>query len=99
MDVVLLTEDPPFYLVGTDWVATFGRVAKTEVESYGRVTAVRAFYDDGLEVEFGIAPPDWATEPLDAGTAEVARGGIVALLDRDGHVTALEKAMSRRTNR
>jgi deazaflavin-dependent oxidoreductase (nitroreductase family) len=57
------------------------------------VTSVRALYADGLEVEFGIAPADWASEPCDAGTEQVARGGFVVLLDRDGHATSLAATM------
>lgn len=56
--------------------------------------SVRALYDDGLEVEFVIAPPDWASTPLDPGSETVARGGIVVLLDRDGEATALACACS-----
>lgn len=87
----------PRYLDDTKWVSTFGKATTVDIEAYGRTTSVRALFDDGLEVEAGIAPADWASQPFDAGTKHVAAGGIVVLLDRDGHATALATAMARVT--
>jgi predicted nucleotidyltransferase len=89
LGVLLLTSSQRAYLDDTTWVSVFGQVDRIEVEPYGRVTSVRAFYPDGLEVEFGVAPADWATRPLDPGTEAVVRGGIVVLLDRDGDAEEL----------
>ena len=99
LDVVMMTRDPSKYLDDTTWVSTLGKASVVSLESYGRVTSVRVLLDDGLEVEFGVAPADWASEPYDAGTEHVARGGIVVLSDRDGHATALATAMARPTGR
>jgi predicted nucleotidyltransferase len=96
VDVVLLATEPERYLGRIDWVRTFGATRHTEIEDYGRLVSIRAVYRSGLEVEFGIAAPDWAEAPFDPGTEEVARGGIVVLLDRDGHATALARAFGRR---
>jgi predicted nucleotidyltransferase len=98
LDVVLVTNNQHAYLDNTDWVSAFGRVGRVELEPYGTVTSVRAFYDDGLEIEFGIAPASWAAKPFDAGTEQVARQGIVVLLDRDGHATDLANAVAQRPN-
>ena len=95
VDVVLLTTNRGRYLDNTDWAAHFGPLERVTLEDYGKVTSVRAFYTDGLEVEFGIALENWASAPLDPGTEQVARCGIVVLLDRDGSATALAEAVSR----
>jgi diadenosine tetraphosphate (Ap4A) HIT family hydrolase len=92
VDVVLLTTDPGRYLERTGWVAEFGPSETVEIEDYGRVTSVRACYADGLEVEFAIAPDDWASPPVDPGTHGVVRRGIAVLLDRDEYATALAAA-------
>ncbi|PWU17193.1 MAG: hypothetical protein C5B48_16295 [Candidatus Rokuibacteriota bacterium] len=89
VDVVLLASEPSVYISDTTWVSTFGSAKAISCERYGRVTAVRVFYGGGLEVEFGIAPADWASAPVDPGTEEVSRHRILVLLDRDGDVTAL----------
>ena len=89
VDIVMLTTRPARYLERVEWVAEFGAARRVELEHYGKVTSVRAAYDEGLEVEFTIAAADWVSAPLDPGTEAVARDGIVVLLDRDGDATAL----------
>src|SRR5262249_46450194 len=84
---------PKRYLETVNWVADSGATERIELEAYGKVTSVRAAYRNGLEVEYAIAAADWASEPFDAGTGEVARDGIVVLLDRDGHATRLAEAL------
>jgi predicted nucleotidyltransferase len=92
VDVVVLTTHPERYLENVAWVEEFGTAQSVELEPYGKVTSVRATYGNGLEVEFTIAPANWASTPVDPGTESVARDGIVVLLDRDGDATALADA-------
>lgn len=98
LDIVLLARDPDVYLADTTWVQALGESAVLGLENYGKVTSVRALIGDGLDVELGIASADWASEPYDPGTEDVARGGIEVLLDRDGHATALATAMGVRVH-
>jgi len=57
------------------------------------VTSLRVYYVDGLEVEYGLASPEWASIPLDEGTQWVISGGMRILLDREGRLgRALEAA-------
>jgi predicted nucleotidyltransferase len=93
LDVILLVRDASRYLQDATWVSTFGEVQAIGIEAYGRVTSIRVLYHDGLDLELGIAPADWASGPFDPGTEEVARGGIVIYLDRDGHATTLATAL------
>ena len=84
VDLVILTVQPERYLQDPSWVESFGRPSRQTQEDWGRVTAVRVWYQDGLEVEFGIATPDWAHAPLDPGTSQVLDAGFVAVFDREG---------------
>ena len=54
-------------------------------------------YAAGLEVEFGFATPDWATEP-EQGTEEVLSGRFRVLHDPEGLVS-LPSRGHRRTGR
>ena len=96
VDVVLLVLDLACYLEHTNWVSDMDLVERVSTESYGKVTSLRVRYAGGPEVEFAIASNDWATAPVDSGTEEVARQGILVLLDRDGEVTALAATTARR---
>ena len=48
------------------------------------VTSLRVFYQDGLEVEFGIITAEWAALPPDNGNARVIAGGMQILVDKAG---------------
>jgi predicted nucleotidyltransferase len=84
IDFVLLCSDPTLYLQRTDWLSTFGEVARFSTEDWGHVQSVRVWYRNGPEVEFGITGLEWAAIPPDRGTSEVLRNGSSILVDRDG---------------
>jgi hypothetical protein len=84
-----LTGCPDRYLEHTDWAKDFGRVRQQQIEDWGKVTSLRVWYKDGLEVEYGLTTPEWAMSPLDAGTRRVIEDGMLVLFDRDGLLRAL----------
>ena len=83
VDLVILTDQPLIYLADPTWIERFGAVEKHQTEDYGKLTSLRVWYQNGVEVEYGLTTPDWAALPLDAGTQEVIRGGIVILFERE----------------
>ncbi len=89
VDLMVLTTSPQRYLDDISFADRFGAVAKWVIEDWGRVTSVRVWYKDGLEVEYGITDPDWAAQPLDAGTRRVISDGMRVLFDRDGSLSRL----------
>ena len=59
---------PIQYLHDLTWLSTFGAVQRAEVEDWGNVQSIRAFYTEGPEVEFGVtsaigSPFRWTQEP------------------------------------
>lgn len=82
IDLVLLTNQSQRYLEELKWIERFGSVKKYQTEDYGKLTSIRVWYQNGVEVEYGITTPDWAATPLDPGTQEVLRGGMKALFER-----------------
>ena len=82
VDLVIITDDPNQYLHNLLWTERFGTVHKQQVEKYGLVTSIRVWYEDGLEVEYGIANEVWAAEPLDKGTQQVIADGMGILFER-----------------
>ena len=107
VDLVLLCKDPKALADDCAWVANFGEPRDTVPEDYGIVRALRVFYLDGLEVEFGLSPLEWADVPLDKGTRRVISDGMRILYDpagqlRDAELAAAGKqgaAIYRRTDR
>jgi uncharacterized protein len=84
IDLVILTSAVKKYLHERSWLAAFGDLTNYRTEHYGKVTSLRAFYDDGLEVEYGFATPDWAKPPIDKGTLQVLKKGMRVLHDPVG---------------
>jgi predicted nucleotidyltransferase len=82
IDLVLLVADPEKFLADKIWPDQFGKVVRRRVESYGLVTSLRLWYDDGREVELGFTTPQWVALPLDEGTRQVMRGGMRILFER-----------------
>jgi predicted nucleotidyltransferase len=93
VDVVILAHDPERYLADVSFVHRFGSVTRMETEDWGRVTSLRVWYGDDLEVEFSLTDPGWAALPLDPGTAQVVSDGARLLFDRDGMLAALLAAV------
>ncbi len=83
LDLVLITTHPDQYLHKQGWIQQFGTVEKQQVEEYGRLTSLRIWYSDGLEVEFGITDAHWAALPLDEGSRQVIAGGMRVLFEKD----------------
>jgi predicted nucleotidyltransferase len=89
VDVVILAQTPERYLEDTSFAQRFGRVTRLEEEDWGRVTSLRVRYESGLEVEFSLTDPGWASLPPDPGTQGVVSDGAQILLDREGELARL----------
>ena len=84
VDLIVLTRDPHRQLGDRDWLDEFGVTRSIAVERWGMVTSLRVGYEEGTEVELGIALPRWAwADPVDEGTAAVVRSGMRPLYDPD----------------
>lgn len=88
VDLVLLTTKPQDLLSELAWTTGFGPVEQTELEDWGRVTSVRVWYKSGLEVEFSVTAPEWATQP-DEGTRRVVAAGLKVVWDPHDTLTSL----------
>ena len=89
IDLVIIMDDPRSYLENTDWLQNFGMPEKQELEDYGLVTSLRAWFHDGKEVEFGLTTPVWISSPLDEGTRKTIRDGMQVLFEREHTLSPL----------
>ncbi|MBA3415704.1 MAG: nucleotidyltransferase domain-containing protein [Chloroflexia bacterium] len=90
VDLLLVVRDVAGYLAFPAWLAAFGEPGDTAREAVGAAPSLRVWYADGPEVEFVVTTPAWCeTEPVDPGTADVVRDGLVAVYDPDGVLARL----------
>ena len=82
VELLILSERAPDFLADVNWIRAFGDVDGSSTEEKGRVTLVRVRYAGGLQVEFGLTVPAWATQP-DDDTRHLLRDGFRVLFDRD----------------
>jgi len=99
IDVVMLTLSKDPFVTGHEWVAPAvsqeARIVRTQ--EWGPITERRVRLPSGLDVEFGFAPPSWAsTDPVDPGTAQVVLDGCAPLVDPGGLFARLIEAVRRR---
>lgn len=91
VDLVLLAVDPQIYLKNIEWAADFGSVSRHALEDWGKLTSVRVWYQNGLEVEFGFANQSWITSPMDPGSRQVLAAGYRILFERHSLISKVIK--------
>jgi len=96
IDVIILSQFPDRYITDISWVDKFGEIKRKFKEDWGVVQTIRAYYEDGLEVEYSIAPKEWANiNPVNEGTHRVVNDGMIILCDKEGLLEHLQKAVKK----
>ncbi len=94
IDLIAFANDINPWLERRDWVNNFGKLRQIEYEDWVGVKTIRAFFTNSFEVEFSFALPSWAaTNPVDPGTFRVISDGSRILLDPQGFLSKLLRAV------
>ena len=94
LDLILITTLPEKYLETTDWITYFGTIREVKSEDWGMVQTRRVFYQDGSEIEFNITTKEWViTDPVDDGTKQVVREGMIIVYDPQNLLRKLKDAV------
>jgi hypothetical protein len=89
VDLVVLTDCPERYTEDPSWADQFGAIEGMQREEWGVVTSLRVWYEGGPEVEYGFTTPEWAAQPVDAGTRRVVTDGCRILFDPESVLRTL----------
>jgi predicted nucleotidyltransferase len=82
VDLVVLCSNPEPYLEDLYWAEELDYLTFILSREWGPLTEMRFQRPTGLEIEFGFAPPSWAsTNPIDEGTLNVVLDGFSAIHD------------------
>ena len=90
LDLVILTPCRDEMVEDQEFTELFGEIAKRQKEYYGACTSVRVWYQNGMEVEFGLVKPSWISVPLDQGTHKVLSDGYKVILDKKSYFLNLK---------
>lgn len=94
IDLVILTNDKENMISNPMFINQFGKQSKMGIEYYGAVTSIRVFYEEGFEVEFGIAEISWIAQPLDSGTRQILDEGYKVIIDKGNYFESIKKEIS-----
>jgi len=83
VDFIVVVEDVDKWLTNKNWVKLFGQVISFTTEVFEDVRAVRVYYEDGLELEFGFVSKTWLQKPYVPSTQEVFDKKFVILYDKE----------------
>lgn len=76
VELIVVVAPPIVYLKHRQWTSLFGTVVREQIEECGECTAMRIWYSDGLEVEFGFCDETRVAATLD--------GEVKVLFERRG---------------
>lgn len=93
VDLVLVVDDVGAWLSDNDWMSAVHDWVSFVDEDWGLVQSRRVDHGDGLVVEYGLTTREWATPPIDEGTARVIRRGMVALHDPEALLEGARRAV------
>ena len=93
IDLCILTEEKEKFLEEKTFPGYFGTVLQMQREEYGACTSLRVWYENGMEVEFGLMKLSWAALPLDAGTRRVLEDGYQVIADKDGVIERVKPCL------
>jgi GrpB-like predicted nucleotidyltransferase (UPF0157 family) len=94
LDILLLTDTPTPFTTSSEWLSAFGSPQVIRREQFGVISERRVRLRSGLDVEFGIGSPQWAsTPPIEPGTRRVAQQGLRPLFDPNGILASLRNVL------
>jgi len=82
VDLVIIVDDQAAILSAVRNEFNYGEITRWALEEWGILTSLRAYYTNGLEVEYGVVTSVWCSEPLDGGTKQVVANGFKVILDK-----------------
>ncbi len=90
LDLCIITTNKSEMIANPDFISELGAFSNMQIEYYGACTSVRVWYENGLEVEFGIVEPSWIDLPLDDGTYKVLNDGYKVIIDKKQYFQNIE---------
>lgn len=89
IDLVVVVNSKEDFLNDLNWIKKFGEVSRYSIEDWGLVQAVRVFYENSFEVEFGLTESVWTNIPVDQGTFQVVSDGSEIIVDKTNRLKNL----------
>jgi predicted nucleotidyltransferase len=94
IDLVIISTNKDFTLSIIKSDFHFSGIKSCALEEWGILTSFRVFYENGLEVEYGVVTDQWVIEPLDEGTKNVVKNGFKIITDKENTFYGITKYLN-----
>jgi len=81
VDFIIEVDNMEQWLTDYNWLKNFGDILDVYQENYEQVKALRVYYQNSLELEFGFVSHEWLNQPYDKATKEALDAGYNVLID------------------
>lgn len=97
IDLVIISSDKDLTLRVIKSDFNYGDISSYQIEEWGILTSLRVFYENGLEVEYGVVTNQWVEEPLDQGTRNVVKNGFQVVNDKEKVFSSITRYLKNNT--
>lgn len=94
LDLIIISTNKDFTLSIIKSDFHYSGIKSCSLEEWGILTSLRVFYDNGLEVEYGVVTYQWVSEPLDEGTKNVVKNGFKIIAEKENTFSSIKKYLN-----
>ena len=95
VDLVIITETPQKYTSDTEWIRVFGKPITKKIEKYEKLTSLRIWYENGLEIEYGFTNREWIQSLSKDELKMVTNDGLRVLFEKETLLSPYETPPSK----
>lgn len=95
VDLVIITETPQKYTSDTEWIRVFGKPITKKIEKYEKLTSLRIWYENGLEIEYGFTNREWIQSLSKDELKQVTNDGLRVLFEKETLLSPYETPPSK----
>ncbi|MBN2222810.1 MAG: aminoglycoside 6-adenylyltransferase [Vallitaleaceae bacterium] len=74
IDFIFIVEDVELFVNDQRWIKEFGTVISSQIEYYKEIVALRVYYHEDYEIEYGLTTKNWLEKPYKEATQQVLDG-------------------------
>lgn len=98
VDLVIIAAIPTKYITDTEWTRVFGKPIAKKIEEYDRLTSLRVWYENGLEIEYGFTDHKWLQALSDKDLKQITDDGLRVLFEKEKILSPHETPPSKDTS-
>lgn len=83
IDLIFIVDDVDLFTKDIRWAKEFGTLISSQIEYYEEIVALRVYYHEDYEIEFGLTTMSWINKPYKEATLQVLQAPYEILKESD----------------